>query len=318
VLTRETFSWFGYLFVERQTAGDGTNYLVRSTGDSPITNTLVRLVAGGVTVASTNTDALGYYRFDDVPAGTVSILVSRASATLIDVPAAEPQASDTRRNRARPLGAEEAYIAHAVVSGYGVLTELPGEPLNFGFSSNPLSTALDLRVFADGQGGVRIEVCTVNESGYGDIVIYAWLGNAWKEVGRVAGVNVLGEGSNRYTVSASGLSADGAYLFKIVDESGHVHYTDGEVAVRSMRVAAVRLTMETLTLAFNTEPGRPYVVKVSTDLVHWTTEHVSYPTAFGWSDFENTPFTAGGKNTEVRVPVNRRRQAFFKIEGSDE
>ena len=63
-------------------------------------------------------------------------------------------------------------------------------------------------------------------------------------------------------------------------------------------------------------PGR--IVKVSTDLVHWTTEHVSYPTAFGWSDFESTPFTAGGKNTEVWVPVNRRRQAFFKIEGCGE
>jgi hypothetical protein len=133
------------------------------------------------------------------------------------------------------------------------------------------------------------------------------------EVGRVPTGEIVGEGSNKYKIHTKDLAADSAYLFKIIDEAGHEHISPLPVAVRTLRVGAVRLDMQTLTLAFNTEAGRPYVVKVSTDLKHWKTEYVSSPTAQGWSAYRNTPFTAGGESTLVRVPVNGRKQVFFKI-----
>jgi hypothetical protein len=129
---------------------------------------------------------------------------------------------------------------------------------------------------------------------------------------------IYGEGSNRYTLHTRLLEADGAYFFKIVDEAGHTHFSSAPVEVKKLRVGAVRMDMQTLVLTFNTEVDRMYVVQVSTDLVHWTTEHVSYPTAAGWSDYSKEPFTAGQTSTQVRVPVNGRKQAYFKIVMSEE
>jgi hypothetical protein len=298
----------GYVF------RDKNEDLLRSTGDSSLTNVRVRLLVGGVEVAATNSNEIGYYWFGGVPAGTVSVLVSRVGGTLTGVPSQAPDASDEDRNRALPDGpGVDAYIVHSVVSGQGVLADRPAETLNFGFVVRPLSTELDLSVYATGDGGVMIELWTSNESGSEDIVISAWLNGAWVEVARVPSWEIIGEGSNRYVVRAEGLAPDGAYLFKVLDEAGHEHISPLPIAVRTLRVGAVRLDMQTLTLAFNTEAGRPYVVKVSTDLVHWTTEYVSSPTAQGWSAYRNTPFTAGGESTQVRVPVNGRKQVFFKI-----
>jgi len=303
---------YGYVFVDR--SADGTNALVRNAGDSSVTNALVRLVSDGVVVASTNTDANGYYWFGDVAPGAISVLVSRTSATLVAVPTQEPSLSDVRRNRALPDEAgEDAYITYSVVSGYGVLESLPGEPLNFGFSSSPLSTAIAVSLFATG-ADVAIELWTVNESGYEDIVIYAWINNAWVEIGRVPAYDVIGEGSNRYQIKAQGLSAGGSYFLKIVDESGHVHYSGTPMAVKSILVQALSLQMETLLLEFTTEVGHDYVIKVSTDLSNWKTEFGSFQTATGWSDYTDAPFTAGSPATQVRVPVNGRKHAFFKIE----
>ena len=302
----------GYVF--RDANGD----LLRNAGDVHLTNVLVRLIEGGEAFASVTNDATGYFEFVGVPAGTVSVLVSRAGGTLSGVPSQEPGASDETRNRALPdAPGVDAYIAHSVVSGQGVLAGRPAETLNFGFVTKPLSTALDLDVYASG-GGVMIDVWAVNEAGYEDIVIYAWIGNAWTEVGRVPSWQIVGEGSNRYTVQASGLAVDGAYFFKVVDEAGHVHFSDGPVAVHAIRVAAVRLDMQTLVLTFNTEKGRKYRVMASTDLVNWATEYASFPTARGWSAYSDEPFTAGGASVQIRVPVNGRRQAFFKVVRADE
>ena len=178
-------------------------------------------------------------------------------------------------------------------------------------ASVPLSAAIDLRVY-ETSGGVVAELWTVNEARPGDIVICAWLEGRWAEVGCV---RAQGEGSNRYTVKLTGLTAGGSYLFKIIDEAGHIHFSPEALTVSVTRIAAVRLEMETLTLSFNTEYGRLYVVKASTNLVDWTVESVSYPTASGPSPYVNTPFTAGpGTQTQVRVPVSGRGKAFFKIE----
>ncbi len=178
-------------------------------------------------------------------------------------------------------------------------------------ASAPLSAAIDLRVYGT-SGGVVAELWTIDEAGPGDIVVYAWLGNGWVEVGRA---RAEGEGSNRYSVNLTGLTVGGSYFFKIVDEAGHVHFTPEALTVSTIRIDTVRLNMETLAMSFNTEYGRRYVVKVSTNLVDWAAECVSYPTASGPSAYVNTPFTAGpGQQTQVLVPVNGRGQAFFKIE----
>lgn len=302
---------YGHLFVDKNAD------LVRNTLDSSITNALVRLVVNGAVVASTNTDAVGYYRFVNVPVGTVSVLVSRAGATLIAVPTQEPAASDVRRNRGLPKAGEEAYIVWQVDSGYGVLAGQPGVPLNFGFSTYPLSTALDFWAYASGRDGVKIDIWTVDESGYGDIVVYAWIGNAWVVVGRVPAEEIVGEGSNKYTVAADGLSPEGKYYFRIVDEAGHVHDSPGPVGVTRVRLNALRFEMDTAVLTFNTGQGCSYVVKVSDSLdapeEAWTAEFVSVQKSGGWSAFSDKPFMAGpGAQTAVRIPVNRQK-AFFKI-----
>jgi len=293
----------GYVFKDRDAD------MIRDTDDGMLTNVLVRLMVDGVVIASTNTDATGYYQFDNVPLGTVSVMVSRVDATL----SAVPESSDERRNRAlADTEGLDAVIVFNVTSGYGVLAERPAETLNFGFSLYPLSTAIDISLYATANG-VMIEVWTVNESGYDDIVIFAWIGNAWVEVGRVPSWQIVGEGANRYTVQATGLAVGRSYTIKIVDEAGHVHVSPAPVAVLAIRVEAVRLDMETLTVSFNTEQGRRYVVQVSTDLMNWTPEYISYPTADGWSEFTDEAFTAGGARIEVRVPVNGRSKAFFKV-----
>jgi len=298
---------------------DKNDDLMRNMGDAPVTNVLVRLVVNGETLASTNTDAFGYYEFSEVPPGVVSVLVSRVGATLIDVPAEGHAAyGDERRNRAVNYGDDEAVIVHTVFSGEGVLKERPAETLNFGFITHPMSTAIDILLHAT-PGGVTIQLWTVDEAGCGDIVIYAWIDNDWVEVGRVPAWLVVGEGANAYSVVANGLSAGGAYYLKVIDEVGNVHLSLTPVAVDSLKVDAVRLDLQHVMLRFNTEPGRRYQVEVSTDLVTWRTEIVSAPTAKGWTPFATVPFTAGsGTHTEVRVPRNGRARAFFRIKRVDD
>ncbi len=294
----------GYVFLDND--GD----LLRNTGDSPVTDVLVRLMVDGVVVASTNTDAVGYYEFGSVPPGVVSVLVSRVNAALVDV----PDSDDERRNRALPdAEGVDAVIVHTVASGAGVLDGRPAETLNFGFKDHPLSTAIDIRLHITPEG-VMIQLWTVDEAGCGDIVIYAWIDNAWVEVGRVPAWLVVGEGANTYSVAANGLAAGGAYYLKVIDEAGNLHLSPTPVAVDALQVEAVRLDLQHIMLRFNTEPGRRYQVEVSTDLVTWRTEYVSAPTAKGWTPFVAEPFMAGpGTHTEVRVPRNGRARAFFKI-----
>ena len=195
----------------------------------------------------------------------------------------------------------------------------PGSTVSNSYSdviaSAPLSSSIDLRVYGTAKG-VMAEVWTVDEAGKGDIVVYVWKDDDWVEVGRE---RAEGEGSNRYEISLVGLTDGGSYFFKIVDESGHIHFSTEALTVRTMRVDKVRLDMQTLTMSFSTEYGCKYVVKVSTNLVDWTSECVSYPTASGPSAYVSTPFTAGpGTRTQVFVPVNGRGKAFFKVERVNE
>jgi hypothetical protein len=209
-------------------------------------------------------------------------------------------------------------IAYPVISGYGVLAARPWEQLNFGFSEHPLSTQIDLKVYAAGNGRVMIEISTVNENGSNDIEIYAMLDGQWVLVANVPSEQVVGFGSNTYTVEAFGLTPGESYLFKIIDESGHIFETPTAVtvALEPIVVEGMTLTPEMITVTFNTDYGNFYQVLVTTDLgasAEWTVEYVSSPTASGWSELNNEPFMAGpGEATTVRIPRNRDK-AFFKI-----
>ena len=292
----------GYVFRDKSSPLDG----IFNSGDSAVSNAVVRLFTNGVEAASYTTGYYGYYEFAGLLPGAATLKIALDSGTLTT----GVGGSDPMRNQAVVEGSD-AVITTTVVSGAGVLST--PDTLNFGFDVKPLSTALDIGVFATADG-VVIELWTVDESGYDDIVIYAWIGGDWVEVGRVPSAEVIGEGSNRYQVRASGLAATGAYAFKIIDEAGHVHVTAAPVAVQSIRVAAVRLELETLTLTFNTEYGSSYTVETSADLVNWTPETVSVSRDTGWTAYGNTAFAAGtGSQTLVRVPRHARDKAFFRI-----
>jgi len=303
----------GYLFV------DGNSDCVYGGGDVPISNALVRLIIDGTTVASTSSAANGYYQFSGVHPGTVSVFVSRDSSSPVAVPTEEPQASDPMRNRAVASGtSSDAYVVDTLMSGEGVVADRTGDYLNFGFTTSTLSTEIGLRVFATGKGGVNIQVTTVDESGNGDIVVYVWMDNAWVEVGRVPSEDVIGSGSNRYTVHSTQLSADTTYYFMIVDESGQAHMIGSPVAVKAVTVKRMRLDSGVAHVTIGTDPGCRYGVKfcdhLSGDENDWTNAAVSAPNAKGWSNYTSAGFKAGkGTETEVRVQTSSKC-GFFKIE----
>ena len=212
---------FGYLFEDE----DGDQ--IRGSGDTNITNALVTLIIDGVVYSNTYTDADGYYEFTNVPAGVVTVQVVRVAAELVP----EPDTTDQMRSRAVYSGNDTSFVEYVVSSGYGVLSDIPGEPLNFGYDNETLSTRVDLIVYAESDGRVMIELSTVNENGNNDIEIYALINGEWVMVAMVPSEQIVGFGSNTYTVEAVGLTSGQSYMFKIVDESGHIFYTDEPVNV---------------------------------------------------------------------------------------
>jgi hypothetical protein len=305
----------GYLFE------DQNSDLLRNGGDTIITNAEVRLVVNGVVTNTVYTDATGYYKFLDVPTGLVSILVSRAGAELIAVPDQEPYASDPSRNRALPdIDGVYAVIEYQVTSGYGVLAGNPSETLNFGFSTHPLSTRIDLQVYAVADGSVLIELATADENGNQAIEIYALIDDEWHLTALIPSEQIVGSRSNVYTVEADGLIAGVAYRFKIKDESGHIFEPRQPILVALNRLRALTTTLEPkfFTVSFQTDPGQWYVIKVSESPfagAGWTSEFVQivHPAfAGGLSEFRQVIQGAPEGATTVRIPRSRKR-AFFKI-----
>lgn len=301
----------GYLFKDKN--GDS----LRNTLDSAITGATVRLVQHGAVTAVAKSSELGYYRFDSVAPGSVSILVSRVTSTLVSVPTAAPASVDERRSRALPdADGFDAFIVQQVVSGLGVLAEEPSETLNFGFVETSLSSAISIGAYATVGGVIVVDVSTVDEAGYGDIVVYAWIDGRWTEVARIPSGQVLGTGSNHYTALATGLVEGASYWLKVVDEVGHAHISPGLVDVKAFRIRAVRLEMDAITVVFDTEEGCAYQIVVKESLggqgSEWAPEVASIKRAGGWTAFSALPFVAEGTQTTVRVPTGRAR-AFAKI-----
>ena len=186
-----------------------------------------------------------------------------------------------------------------------------------GVSLHPLSASITVKAYATA-GGVKMDLWTISEAGHDDIVVYAWTGNQWVEVGRVPGSEVVGEGSNHYSLQAQGLAEGTSYLLKVRDEAGIEHTLFEPTTVKSIRMNGVQFDSTAMTLSFNTEYGRRYVVKVSESPFaaadKWTVENVIHPTANGWSALTDQPFMAGqGSKTSIRLPVTKYKTAFFKI-----
>ncbi|MDD2601150.1 MAG: SdrD B-like domain-containing protein [Kiritimatiellae bacterium] len=298
----EPATLYGYLFQDKN--GDK----IRNADDLAVTNALVSLIVDGKTIATTKSDENGYYFFAAVPAGAVAIKVVQADATLVGLPASD----DQMRNRAVPAPGD----SDIAVIEYTVEVGAPGEPLNFGYSVHPLSTQLDLRVYAAADGRVMIEIATVNENGNNAIEVYALVDGEWALVATVPADQIAGFGSNTYTVEAFGLMSGASYRFQIVDESGHI-FESGliQVARTLVAVKSLTLTPEMIRLSFTTKPGMAYQVMVCEAIgAPWKKEYVQCQTVRGWSELTNEPFTAGrGETTSVLVPRNGRAKAFFKI-----
>lgn len=204
---------------------------------------------------------------------------------------------------------EGSGIAALQLFGTGALSEIGskgGDPI-------PLSSEMGLAVYQSGNK-VVIELHTVSEDGNSPIIVFARINGEWQEVGRVTPV---GSGSNSYVIDANNLLIPGnSYLFKVEDEAGNTFHLTSELEVKSIRMDAVKMEMDMLTVYFNTEAGMRYKVITSSDLTapatEWKDEPVSYETANGMSEVCNKPFNAFGTRTKVRIPVNKQR-GFFKI-----
>jgi len=181
----------------------------------------------------------------------------------------------------------------------------------------PLSSALALSAF-ENVNSTTLILWTTDEAGVADIVIDAWIANAWLEVGRVLEADVVGQGSNRYVIEGAELTPGQTYIFRMVDESGLPHYMTATVQTRAVKMLAMLVDTESIEMTFATEENRQYVIMGSSNLVTWVPERVRSQTYVGWSELADTPFTAGpGTQTQVVVPRNERKQAFFKLERMD-
>ena len=290
--------------VWNDTNGNG----IQDGGEPGVSNITIRLYNEAQTLlASTNSDANGNYAFVGLQTNVgYNVTFVQPTGTLFTVESAGSDAT-----------------VDSDVNSNGTSISISLTPLadrrdiDAGLHVSSLSTAMDISAYASGDGSVVLEVWTSDENGYGDIVVYAWINNAWVEVGRVPSDQVIGEGSNKYVIQAQGLTVGTAYSFKIVDESGHIHYSVSPVTVESIRMDAVRLDMDTFIFSVNTQYERRYEVLMSTNLSasasEWAVEYASVKTNGAWTAYSNKPFTArAGNSTTVRVPVNLRK-AFFKI-----
>jgi len=70
---------------------------------------------------------------------------------------------------------------------------------------------------------VTIQLSTVNEAGCGDIVIYAWIDNAWAELAVCPPGLSWARARTLYSVTASRLVAGSAYYLRVIDEAGNLH-----------------------------------------------------------------------------------------------
>lgn len=178
---------------------------------------------------------------------------------------------------------------------------------------SPLSASVDFSVYQSADGLFLVDIYTVDEKGTGNLEVYALINGQWVSIGTAAAV---GTGSNHYQFSVSGLIVGESYLFKVVDEEGREHLSNGAIEVKAIVMDAVRLELDTFIIAFNSEDGRRYKLLISSDmstpLESWTAESVQVYGDLGWSAAIDIFQGAAGGRTQIRVPKNGEK-AFFKV-----
>ncbi len=281
--------------------GDG----VQDAGEPSMPAVTIHLLdASEAVVASTVADANGAYRFSDLLPATYQVAFVAPSGYRF-----APQhatTDDTKDSDARPGDGRTG--ANVYAAGATALEIDAG----LVYATTPLSAALDVDFFATASG-VVIELWTTDEEGLGDVVVYAKVRGEWVEAGRLRTDDMVGSGSNRYEIRAEGLEIGGAYHLMVIDEVGNVHFSGAPVPVRAMRMGAMRLGRDVVTLSFGVEPGRRYVIESSSDLRTWTTEPASRQAGGAWSAYSLAPFAVQGRTVEVRVPKNGRSRAYFRF-----
>lgn len=177
----------------------------------------------------------------------------------------------------------------------------------------PLSSRVDFSVYFN-NGKFVVDIYTVDENGSGQLEVYAWIDGQWKLIGTA---DAVGSGNNHYRLNVSDLTVGESYRFKVVDEEGRVHLSDGEIEVKSIVMQAVQLGLDTFIIQFNSEEGKSYKLLISSDvstpLDQWTVESVQVNGPEGWSGFmDEFQGTANSAQTQIRVPKNLDK-AFFKV-----
>ena len=164
-------------------------------------------------------------------------------------------------------------------------------------------------------------VTTEGEQGSNLIKIMAWINNGWVLVGSFAPIGD-GEG-HTYYVALTGLTPGQSYKFLVEDEEGHEFYSTASQVVRTINIGetyfsmADDLQMRMMNVKFNTEKGKCYQVRVSSDLSRsadqWQVEYVRHCKTDGTFGVLTNEFVAGdGDQSLIQIPVNTNK-AFFKI-----
>ena len=288
------------------------------------------------------TDSNGFYLFDSLSAGNYSVrfevpddyrltkknqCCTGQSAQLLSVSAMNLVASGVTTFAQPSLDTDEAKDSDADIMTWETdVFYLEAGTTNLTIDAGiylydvSLSTRISLEVYTADDDKVMIELSTVNENGNNDIEIYALINGEWKMVAAVPSEQIVGFGSNTYTVEAVGLTPGQSYMFRVVDECGHLFETDTSIEVASAHLRAVSTSLEpeSFTMTFNTSSYSWYMLMVSESLsgdAGWSSEYVQvvHP-AFpdGVSDYTLMIQGAPGGSTTLRVPRNRDK-AFFKL-----
>ncbi len=207
-----------------------------------------------------------------------------------------------------PLTTETGITGLSVVGEGGLVSvaSTAGDPA-------PLSARVDFSIYQSADGLFLVDIYTVDENGSGNLEVYAWIDGEWVLIGTAVAV---GSGSNHYQFTVSGLTVGDSYLFKVVDEEGRAHLSNGEIEVKSLEMDAVQLTLETFVIEFNSEDGQSYSLLIASDVAapaeSWTVEEVQVNGDQGWTQSMTTFQGSAGGRTQIRVPRNREK-AFFRI-----
>ncbi|MEI6210197.1 MAG: SdrD B-like domain-containing protein [bacterium] len=286
---------FGYAFVDQNTNS------VFDGGDRLATNLTVRLQGQGQVLA-TATDATGQYQFTGLAPGSCTVVFCvRTSATVLASVAALPVflPASTNINRTRAVVSGLNVTASVTVgSGDGVLAG-QGEPINIGFTTGTVVSAMLINAYAAAPGVVvEVEFSTILASSTNAIVLYLLRDGSWVSVGQQVAV----EGTKRYRFIVPGLSAGDICNLKVCDDTGAVSVDENQ-QIGTFAVQSLQNSGSGLSLSWSVLPGRIYSVYRTDRLVGGSWVLVQTMT--------NTSMT--GTSSTFNTETMGRTNEFYKV-----